>query len=419
MDRGTFRHEVQLALANLRDVVQLRTMDLAATLLPGLPRSARGWELSRLLLEAVDRLRPAPGDQDDWPRRRYEILTLRYVNGLSPDQAASRLACTRRHFYRQLQRALDEFSEFLWAELPDQTHQTGEPQPPASADKQMNHLELLRREAAPLLQSRQNCQFVEVWQSVLVVLSPLLSARAIKLHADLPTGLPKVALSPQILKQFLLALLGDLIRDEQIRAVSLAAQAQSEGLELIIAAQKTAPRSREGDGEPNATRDTVRDRASAQLAAMHGARFAVVEADAGSTVYRVSLPTVGAQTVLVVEDNEEVGLLFQRYLASGGYQPLIAMSGAEAISLARSQDLYAVTLDLMMSNEDGWDVLQTLRHDPQTSHLPIIVCTVLDHQELAVMLGATAFLKKPVMREQLLQTLADLRPACPPGPAKP
>ena len=116
-----------------------------------------------------------------------------------------------------------------------------------------------------------------------------------------------------------------------------------------------------------------------------------------------------SRSVLVVDDNEDVCLLFHRYLLSAGYRPREVTSGEEAISFARDHDLYAITLDLMMSNEDGWDVLQTLTHDPKTSGIPIVVCSVLDQEQLALMLGAAAFLKKPVRREQLLQSLARLR----------
>jgi CheY-like chemotaxis protein len=385
-------------------------MDLGRLLLPDVPRGDLGWDLSRLLLAAVDRLRPESGDQDDWPWRRYEILTLRYIDGLSPEEAAARLACTRRHFYRQLRRALDDLAGFLWAELPNPAHTGGDvepheaPIPPREDDR----LELLRREAAPLLQSRQSCSLAEVWQSVAAVLSPLLANSLTTVHTNLPDRLPEVGLSPQVLKQFLLALIGDLPRTQQAGTITVAAQAQDGEIALIIVIQRTTPATREAGLDADGTSTGVGERASAQLAAMHGARL-TVEAGSGRDVYRVSLPAVGMRSVLVVEDNEEVGLLFQRYLASGGYQPVITTNGREAIALAKSRELYAVTLDLMMSNEDGWDVLQALRHDSQTQHLPIIVCTVLDHEELAIMLGANAFLKKPIMREQLLQALAQLK----------
>ncbi len=404
MDQETFRREVEVALSALRDVVQLRAMDLATILLPTMPRSQRGWELSRYLLEAIDRLRPAEGDVDSWPQRRYEILTLRYVNGLSPDEVADRLLVSRRHFYRQLQRALDEFADLLWSEVDEGA--LALPEPPAGQEES-DHLDLLQREAAPLLQSRQSCSLPEVWRGVLAVLSPLLPQRGVALQAALPPTLPEVSLSPEILKQFLLGLLGDLLRAGRGSTITLTAQISSQGLELTIALQCGA----QAAALENIAWEEVSARASAKLAVLHGARFELLAATRTGATYRASLPVMGSRTVLVVEDNEQVCLLFRRYLLSGGYQPLVAASGAEAIRLAHTRNVYAVTLDLMMNNEDGWDVLQALRHDPQTAHLPIIVCTVLDHEELALMLGATAFLKKPVLCERLLQALADAHPA--------
>jgi CheY-like chemotaxis protein len=115
--------------------------------------------------------------------------------------------------------------------------------------------------------------------------------------------------------------------------------------------------------------------------------------------------------VLVVDDNEDVLTLFERYLSSGGYQPVLAQTGAEAIAIATAEELYAITLDLMMTGEDGWDVLQALRGHPRASDIPVVVCSVLDHEHLALALGAQAFLKKPIMREPLLQVLHDLQPS--------
>ncbi len=420
MDSQTFRTEVELALSHLRDIVRLQSLELVSVLAPGVPRNQRGWELSRRLLEAIGGLLPQQDERDDWPRRRYQILTLRYVNGLSPNEVASRLSMTRRHFYRQLQRALDEFAGFVWSQVSDEPQQIriAGAQEPAAVAPEADPLELLRRESAPLLSSSQSSSLAEVWQSVLGVLTPLLAEHATSLRGDLSPGLPSVALSPEILKQFLLGLLSDMINWTQRCTIALRAHAVQDGLELIITVlEEPRPDSMEERAAVSAPCDKVGERASAKLAMLHGARAAIMEAMPGGATCRVTLPIVGTRTVLVVEDNEEVCLLFRRYLASGGYQPLVATKGDEAVALARTHDLYAVTLDLMMKGEDGWDVLQVLRHDPQTSRVPIVVCSVLDHQELAQMLGAATYLKKPVMREQLLAALADLKPTIRSRPA--
>ncbi len=219
-------------------------------------------------------------------------------------------------------------------------------------------------------------------------------------------------MNPVILKQLLLAVLGSLLDWEPAQAISLSAEAGDQTLILQVTLEGRREDGAEPDGAAlKAIALSTEERASARLATMYGAGLDIVETSPNGLTYQITLPAVRPRVVLVVDDNEEVCLLFRRYLTSAGFQPLVARSGAEAVELARSQQLYAITLDLMMSNEDGWDVLQRLTHDPQTSHVPIIVCTVLDHQELSFSLGATGFLKKPVMREDLLRALASLAPS--------
>ena len=64
-----------------------------------------------------------------------------------------------------------------------------------------------------------------------------------------------------------------------------------------------------------------------------------------------------------------------------------------------------IFLDVMMHNVDGWQVLSELHHDPATSHIPVVVCTVLPLEEMALALGANAFLQKPVSQQQFLRVL--------------
>ena len=65
-----------------------------------------------------------------------------------------------------------------------------------------------------------------------------------------------------------------------------------------------------------------------------------------------------------------------------------------------------IVLDVMMPDMDGWEVLGQLRHHPVTSHIPIIVCTVLPEEELAHSLGASDFVRKPLPRQVFLSALS-------------
>lgn len=410
MDRSRFREQVEAALASVRDVVQLRVMDLGELLAPDAPRDERGWALARALLRAIEDLHPQDEAPDEWIRRRYDLLSLRYVTGLLPEQVAKRLAISKRHYYRQLQRALDEFSEYLWhgvhdvapsdEEDADGDTLTGDPEVgPGPQDR----LRMLRRESAKQLRANPTAMLGPVLASAVAVVSPILDERGISIDADLPSELPQTAVSAEILKQLLLGMLSELLRDRAVVAIRVKARLRENDLAVLFHASRSA-----ASREASSDRHDLAGRAFVTLARLQRASVEAVEATATRMAYRLLLPLAGARTVLVVDDNEDVCALLRRYLVSEGYGVLIATTGAQAMSLARTRDLVAVTLDLMMNHEDGWDVLQAMTHDPETAHLPIIVCSVLDQRDLALMLGASGFVKKPVMKEALMRALASL-----------
>ena len=83
----------------------------------------------------------------------------------------------------------------------------------------------------------------------------------------------------------------------------------------------------------------------------------------------------------------------------------------DVLELAHQLRPYAITLDLMMPDQDGWDVLQMLLNQPETQHIPVIVCSVLRQRDLALSLGASLFLEKPVSEQSLLSAMEALRAA--------
>ena len=73
--------------------------------------------------------------------------------------------------------------------------------------------------------------------------------------------------------------------------------------------------------------------------------------------------------------------------------------------MARETPPDAILLDVMLPDQDGWEVLQTLKADPLTCEIPVIVCSVFDDPRLAESLGATGFIHKPVGRAAFLDQL--------------
>jgi CheY-like chemotaxis protein len=120
----------------------------------------------------------------------------------------------------------------------------------------------------------------------------------------------------------------------------------------------------------------------------------------------LELPLWLQPTVLVIDDNEGLPDLFQRYLQGTPWQVLAAATAEEGLRLAHERHPHAIVLDILMPGTDGWSVLQELKANPATAHIPVLVCSVFSDPELARAQGAAAFIPKPVSRQALLQALA-------------
>ena len=109
--------------------------------------------------------------------------------------------------------------------------------------------------------------------------------------------------------------------------------------------------------------------------------------------------------VLVVEDDPAAAELLTRQLANAGYRTQIARTGMEAIARARQLHPAAITLDVILPELDGWEVMSRLKSDRSTSGIPIVVVSVVDNPELGMALGAVDYLVKPVDGKDLVRRL--------------
>jgi twitching motility two-component system response regulator PilH len=120
---------------------------------------------------------------------------------------------------------------------------------------------------------------------------------------------------------------------------------------------------------------------------------------------RLSLPYVQQVPVLVVDDNPDMLQIIQRYAQDSRYRIVATQSATQAMELAKQIPPVAIILDVMIPQIDGWKLLGRFREHPATSKVPVIICTVLPQEELAISLGAVAFLKKPFSRQNFLAAL--------------
>jgi len=123
----------------------------------------------------------------------------------------------------------------------------------------------------------------------------------------------------------------------------------------------------------------------------------------------IGLPADG-KVVLIVEDDRQFSDLLTFYLRREGYTPIQFYNGVGVVTQARELKPALITLDIMLPEQDGWQILQALKLDPQTRDIPVLVISVLDNSELALSLGAVDYLVKPVRREDLRALLRRLAP---------
>ena len=144
-----------------------------------------------------------------------------------------------------------------------------------------------------------------------------------------------------------------------------------------------------------------------------GSTFTIVlpaRSEAPAQIAPVEAPRIEPQvsnsaTVLIVDDDPAARELLTANLKGAGYRLVHAASGDEALSLARKIHPDAITLDVMMPKPDGWDVLSTLKADPDLCDIPVIMVTVAPERGIGLSLGAVEVLTKPVDRGRLTALL--------------
>jgi PAS domain S-box-containing protein len=113
--------------------------------------------------------------------------------------------------------------------------------------------------------------------------------------------------------------------------------------------------------------------------------------------------------VLVVDDDPTVREMMQRYLTREGYHVVTAADGDEGLRIARHMKPSVITLDVVMPEKDGWDVLRSLKSERTLSGIPVVMLTIIDERSKGYALGASDYVIKPINKRQLLSVLEKYR----------
>jgi HAMP domain-containing protein/CheY-like chemotaxis protein/signal transduction histidine kinase len=134
----------------------------------------------------------------------------------------------------------------------------------------------------------------------------------------------------------------------------------------------------------------------------------VSEQDSGIEDDRENLEE-GDTVLLVVEDDPHYARVIADLSHDKGFKVLVAMTGAEALALAREFRPSAISLDVFLPDMLGWTVLNHLKQDPRTRHIPVQMLTLDDDRHHGLSRGAFAFVTKPTSTEDLEAALSRIR----------
>jgi PAS domain S-box-containing protein len=116
-----------------------------------------------------------------------------------------------------------------------------------------------------------------------------------------------------------------------------------------------------------------------------------------------------SNTILVIDDDPTVREMMRRYLQQEGFRVVTAVDGEEGLRIAARIVPSVITLDVVMPERDGWDVLRSLKSDPRLSAIPVVMLSIIDEKNKGYALGASDYIVKPVIRQQLVSVLEKYR----------
>ena len=275
-------------------------------------------------------------------------------------------------------------------------------------------------------------------EDIIDSLAPLASEKNIEIRRRIPKDLPLIESDESRVYQILQNLLANAIKFTASGSVTVSAKCSNENISVMIKdtgigikkedlpyifdefrqVDGSSSRKHEGTGLGLAI--------ASKTARMLGGEITVSSIYGQGSTFTLTLPITwqgiepvqqavvnraqtgiksARKTILVVDDEPEMAAMISRYLLQEGYNTITATSGEEALKLAAREHPYAVTLDVIMPEMDGWEVLQGLKKNPETRDIPVIIVSMSEDQATGFALGAVGYVSKPVSRGLLISEI--------------
>jgi CheY-like chemotaxis protein/signal transduction histidine kinase/HAMP domain-containing protein len=117
----------------------------------------------------------------------------------------------------------------------------------------------------------------------------------------------------------------------------------------------------------------------------------------------------GDRALLVVEDDLNFARILMDMAREQDFKVIVANRGDAGLAMAREFKPVAIVLDIRLPVMDGWTILDRLKHDPNTRHIPVHIITVEEGKQRGLQQGAIAYLQKPIESEALSEALQEMK----------
>lgn len=386
-----FEEHIRDLLSNLYDYLKLADNPVAGALAPELSGNERLGAIRRLVLRAIDELQAEPKDGPGSRRNRlYHILQLRYVEQQSTVDVLNQLALSERQYYREHQRALQTISRVIWDERFAGSAAAGSAEAAElSLADELDYLNVDRGQRA-----------FDVKTEILAAIRAtrvIAARRGIDINVIDASESISLSLPQPVFRQLIVLMLNELLSALETGArVDIGLSQQEAALLIHLGGLASSAQARGccerllGDATARALLASLKAELDCEAPPQLWLRF-----------------ERAMHKILVVDDNPDTIGLFKRYLAHQPYQLLAAQAEDEALRIAQATPLLGIILDVMLPGKDGWQILQRFKNHPATAEIPVLICSVLEMEALALSLGADGYLKKPPTRDAFLALLGE------------
>ena len=296
-------------------------------------------------------------------------------------------------------------------------------------------LDLSKIDAGKMELSFSDINLADLINSAMSTAVGLVKDKPIRLETNLPDHLPLVRADSIRVRQVLINFLSNAAKFTDEGTISIEAKpvTSDEGVaEIMVSVTDSGPGIAEADQaklflpfsqvDDSPTRKTggtgLGLSICRSLIDMHNGRIGLLRSAIGKgSTFFFTLPLPEAEVkpvdivpgegniILAIDDDPQVISLYERYLHPQGYQVIPHTNPRSAVETAKQVKPFAITLDIMMPEMDGWQVMKALKDDPLTREIPIVVCSILEEEEKGFNLGAADYLVKPFLSEDLLNAL--------------